>query len=141
MHRLLLHFGNPLCYIFSESRRGEYSFKTFGVSLAFDYFCLCRVFLWFCNFLKSSSRFLINSLNSSALVLLKVATYVWIYWLLGFFGFLNSVCGIFLLIITFHLLSVVGYPLWCTFVSSSLRQVFFFGGGAFIRDYYVYSTC
>ena len=41
-------FGNSLSCVYSEGRRGEYSFKIFGLSLAFNDFC-CLVFLWFCH--------------------------------------------------------------------------------------------
>ena len=46
LHRLLLHFVTP-CVIFSECRRGEYSFKIFGFSLAFNDF---RCALYFFDF-------------------------------------------------------------------------------------------
>ena len=43
-----------------------------------------------------------------------------------FFGFLISVCGTFSANSNPLFISVVGYPLWCRVVCSSLRQVFFF---------------
>ena len=51
-----------------------------------------------------SSRFFIISVNSSGLFLFQVTTLTRDFSLLCFFGFLNSLCGIFLLIPTFYLL-------------------------------------
>ena len=41
----IIAFGNRLCCVFSECRKGEYSFKIFGLSLAFNDFFLRLVFL------------------------------------------------------------------------------------------------
>ena len=42
-----------------------------------------------------------------------------------FWGFLNSLCGIFTANSNPLSISVVVYPLWCRVVCSSLRRVFF----------------
>ena len=39
LHRLLLHLVTP-SVVFSECRSGEYYFKIFGLSLAFDFCCV-----------------------------------------------------------------------------------------------------
>ena len=33
---MIIAFGIPLCCVFFECRRGEYSFEIFGLSLAFN---------------------------------------------------------------------------------------------------------
>ena len=43
----ILAFGNSLCCVFPECRRGEYSFKIFGLYLFFNDFCCVKYFFEF----------------------------------------------------------------------------------------------
>ena len=61
---LIITFGNPLYCFFSECRRGEYSIKIFGLSLAFNDFVVSSIIL-ILSIVLSFSRFFIISLNSS----------------------------------------------------------------------------
>ena len=84
---------------------------------------MCLVFLWFClcfQFLPDFSLFLWVLLDYFCCRLwhmLRVFCYC-------FLGFLNSLWGIFSANFNPLFISVVGYPLWCRIVCSSLRHVF-----------------
>ena len=68
----IIAFGNPLCCVFSEYGRGEYSFKIFAMFLAFNDFCCVEYFFYFFDFVivLSFSKFFIISVNSPGLVFL-----------------------------------------------------------------------
>ena len=85
---------------------------------------LCLVFLWFCpffQFLLDFSLFLWIVLDYFCCWFVR---YVRSFSLLCFFGLLNSLSGIISANSNPLFISVVGYPLWCRVVCSTLRRVF-----------------
>ena len=130
-------FGDSLCCVFFPNvEEVNILFRFWGCLWLLMIFVVSSISLILSLF-SCSSCFFIISVNSPGLFLLWVATYTTGFSLLCFLGFLNSPWGIYSnsnpLFIT-----VVGYPLWCRVVCSSLSCVFL---KVFINDYCVYSTC
>ena len=96
---------------FSECRRGENSFQIFRLSLAFNYFCCVQYFFDFVcfQFLPDFSLFL-----WIVRIIFVVGCEVYqAFFVVMFFGFLNSLWGMFSVNSNPLFISVVGYPLWC----------------------------
>ena len=51
----IIAFGNSLCCVFSEWRRGEYSFKIFRLFLAFNDFCYILLCIHACKHMYKSN--------------------------------------------------------------------------------------
>ena len=108
------------------------------MSLAFSNFCVSCISLILSLFFSSSNFFLLFLWIVLVFFLLKVAMYarvLFFFFLFVFFRFRSSFHGIFLLI---RIPYVVGYPLWCRVVFSSLRRVFL-GGGSVIIEYILFA--
>ena len=122
LHRLLLYLVTP-CVVFSLYLEEVSILLRFMGCLG-----LLMIFVVFSNSLTLSlflsSRFFIISVNSSGLFLLESVAYARGFSLLCFFGFLNPHCGVFSANSNPLFNIVVGYPLWCKVLCSSLRRVF-----------------